>query len=100
MSDWIIKETAEGVTQNDLLDAIQKAYSIENHAAHGIDELSPASIGTAYADGAPNRLYVLYRHGDTFWYKTLIRAGSVEMELYERIFGRKEPFRDKRKGKR
>lgn len=97
--DWIVKECAPGVKREKLLDAVKAAYSIENHAGHGVEDLSADYIGTVYADGRPEILYLLYE-GSGYWYESMRVTPDGTANLYESVFGhleRKEYRR--RKGK-
>ena len=98
MAEWVVRETADGITAETLIDAAKSCYSYENHAAHGIEELSTDYIGTVYAKGQPSRLYLIYRDkGGTFWYKTLIETERGAVDPHEAIFGSREKHVDRRR---
>ena len=98
MAHWIVKEKAAGYTEEMLLSAVSGCYSYENHAAHGFDSLSADYVGTLYAEGFPDRLYVMYQDkGGSYWYKSCVDTGHGTVELYEHVFGRKEGRPDRRR---
>lgn len=81
-----------------LIAAAKNYYSIENHAAHGLDSISVEYVGTMCSERDGDRLYVIYREkGGSYWYKSLVRTKNGNVELYDHIFGSR-PDRRRRTG--
>lgn len=98
MARWIVKEKAAGYTDEMLLAAIPNCYSYENHEKHGIEDLNADYAGTLYAEGYPDRLYLMYHDkGGSYWYKSYIDTGHGLIDLYEYVFGRQEGMKDRRR---
>lgn len=97
MAEWIAKETAAGYTKEALLKALNSCYSYENHAAHGVEDLSLEYCGAVYSSDFPDHLYLIYLDkGGTYWYKTVVETPRGRVELYEYVFGHKETERRRR----
>lgn len=98
MTSWIVKEKAAGFTDEMLLGALKNCYSYENHAAHGVENLNTQYAGTLYAEGRPDRLYVIFKDtGGSYWYQSHVLTERGEVDLYEYVFGRKERQTDRRR---
>lgn len=99
MARWIVTENVSGMPDDALIAAAKNCYSIENHAAHGIDSPSVEYVGTMCSESNTDRLYVIYREkGGSYWYKSFARTENGNVELYEHIFGGR-PDRRRRAGK-
>lgn len=99
MVEWVVKE-AKGISESDLIKCLDNCYSIENHAAHGVESLSPIYIGTVYTTHDPSHVYDIYKGAEGgFWYQTMVVTDHGKIELCEYIFGRKETQIRRRKGK-
>ena len=98
MAEWIVKENGSGLPDDMFLEASKGCYSIENHAAHGIENLSASPVGIIYAARAPEYLYEIYRGtGNTYWYKTLIETKDGRIPVSEYLFGHSKWERRRRK---
>ena len=99
MANWIVTENVSGMSDDALIAAAKNCYSIENHAAHGIDSPSVEYVGTMCSESNTDRLYAIYREkGGSYWYKSFARTENGNVELYEHIFGGR-PDRRRRAGK-
>ena len=98
-NDWIVKECAPGVANEKLLEAVKTAYSIENHAGHDVEDLSANYIGTVYAAGQPDALFLLYE-GSGYWYESMRVTPGGTVNLYESVFGHPEKATEHRRRKR
>ena len=79
MANWIVAENVSRRSDDAFIAAARDCYSMENHAAHGIDSLNVKYVGTMYSERAENRLYVIYKDiGGAYWYKSFVRKPKVE----------------------
>ena len=97
--EWVVQE-AVGISESDLIACLNNCYSIENHAAHGVDDLSEEYVGTVYPSHDPSHVYAIYRGKEGgYWYRTMVVTERGPVELCEHIFGRTEEQLRRRRGK-
>lgn len=86
--NWEIVETAENISKDELLEGMDKCYSIENYQGHGLDEIQPEYAGIVRCSTRPNRIYLISKDkGGTFWYETYMQTDAGRKKLVEYIFG-------------